>query len=1044
MRKALTAVALILGAAGLLFWLWPADDPGAAPADDGRPSTRAPASTAAAPAPERMNAILTQPLRAQTGDGVVRGRVVSAGQPVGGATVTATRSDHEALSELDCHCDNACGRKLLECGCGEASEQLKALVAERGGEVVPVGRTLTAADGTFALSHLDPGLVSLWADSRALGTALSQNVAVGGGAVVIELGAGVKLTGTVTIDGTPAPANAWVTAIHGEQSRFFDVLTGAGGTFAIGPLPIGIYSLVAGAPGALSGHEHLRKDAATTKLEIALFTPRAATGRVELDGKPIAGVAVKLDGNHRKSEATTAPDGTFRFADLRPGKYELLVLKGSLRADATVRVPAKGDPAPALLTLAEGARVAGTVRGPDGPVAGAQVTVYSLGREAAAKTGADGAFELNAFPSRGANLRTAADGFIDDRQSIDLVGGEVARVAVTLVPEVTIAGAVVDEAGAPIAGAGVSAARDAPRPAPDEDDDEGVEDPVGTVFATSGDAGTFVLKKMAAGDYLVTATHEDFVSASSRAPAPSAGVRLTLSAGLVLTGETVTEAGAPVAARVSAWGLASHDSRQATADTAGSFRLKGLVEGKYQLTATSPDGSTTEEVFVSGRKQNPVRLVLQAFTRITGRVIDTGGNPVPLVRIAAWSATGASGHATSTEDGTFELLKLRAGEYEVSIIGPEYESPGVRKVRAGTTGLEFVLKPKASARGRVVDTRGVPLTEFSINAQRFANSEGTFTLPLGRSPELELTAAAPGYLGVKKRVRADGRDVDVGDIVLGGRELRVRALIAETGQPLTGADVWELSAWKEARARPTALTGNDGWATLRGLPLSNAVVVVNHPTHASVRVPIADTDTEKVVQVPKGATLIVRLVDAAGKPAAGEVGVQGADRGLPAVMPTDKAGVARFEGMSAGKWSLTASAGRQLKGQATTELPHSGEVTVPITLVAGQVDLTLTIENPSADWAATFVMLLPGTMKAPASSSDLVALRSPLGVEGRSGDKPGLVVIHGVAAGPYTALVVIADSARRMSFFTALIEVTAQPKQALTLPAPATLLPIDN
>lgn len=74
---------------------------------------------------ERMPSLWDQPLSG-AGALVLAGRVVDeSGLPVANATVTATAiHGDDVLSDLACKCDNECGKKLLQCGCPEASSQL--------------------------------------------------------------------------------------------------------------------------------------------------------------------------------------------------------------------------------------------------------------------------------------------------------------------------------------------------------------------------------------------------------------------------------------------------------------------------------------------------------------------------------------------------------------------------------------------------------------------------------------------------------------------------------------------------------------------------------------------------------------------------------------------------------------------------------------------------------------------------------------------------------------------------------------------------------
>ncbi len=1051
LRKTVFSLALILGIAALAYWFWASELP-QSDAERGRGDPDSTVSRGANVAPEKMNAILSQAVRPQSGVGGISGRVMSKGQPVSGATVTATRAESdesdESLSELVCQCDNTCGLKLLDCGCGEASEQLKTLVAERRGEVVPIGRTVTGIDGTFELTHLDPGEIALWADSPRLGTSLTQHVAMGSSHLELELGSGTALKGKVTIDGVAAPANAWVTAIHGEQSRFFDVLTQGDGTFTIGPLPVGRYSLVAGSSGALAGHAHVKMDSPREGLVLALYSPRTITGTVELEGKPARGVEVKLNGNHHRSEAVTASDGSFSFGALRPGEYALAATKGSLRADVTVDIEKKGNPKTSVLRLVESAQLVGTVRSAKGPVLLAQVKVFSLGLEAQTKSEPGGRFELICFAGKGANLEIKAEGFVVHKQNVDLTAGERTTVDIVLSPEVTISGRVVDEDGAPISQADIGATA-GPRLANVEAVDPSLEepDPETAVWAKSDDAGMFLVKKVKAGEYQLVVSHPEHRPAESQIRAPAADILVQLTRGLSLSGLVVDEEGKPVMATVQVWvaddhrGQASHKTQS---DAEGKFLNQGLPEGKQWVQAESKEGNVTQELVISARKENHVRLTLQAFMSLTGTVVDLAGHPLSDVRVYARSDAN-HGRSITDEFGAFEIKELKPGDYALTAYLPRYQATSDEQliVKAGTREVKIVMKSTLFARGRVVDTEGKLVPKFEVASRPFDVPTGTFEVGVEANGDRKLTVVAPSYLPVTKRFRVEDRDIDVGEIVIGGRAVRIRAVTAATGAPVAGADIWNGPDWGNSTRQAAALTGKDGWTVLRGLPTSGAFVVANHPKYRPITVKLADTENEKVFQMEPGATLVVRVVDPEGRPVRANLVAVSAQLPEPNSVPTSKEGVARLEGMPAGQWTVHASGlgpkfNHWYRAQQSITLPESGEATLELKLTTGSIAASLSFAVLPGGWKPFHVLLLPPGKAVPTTSLEM---RSdiPIALAGEAGGKPGEFKFWGLDPGSRSALVFVNQPNKGQSkFFTVPVELTAEPQQRFVFAVPAT------
>ncbi len=965
-------------------------------------------------APEKLNAVLLQPVKAQTGAGTIRGKVLSRGEPVAGATITATRAEtKESLSERSCECDNACGQKLLACGCGEASEQLKTLVTERSGEVIPVGRSVTATDGTFEITQLDPGEVALWADSPRLGTSLQQHVAVGSDNVALQLGDGVALKGKVTIDGEPAPANAWVTAIHGEQSRFFDVLTQGDGSFTIGPLPVGLYSLVAGAPGALPGHQHLRKDSPTEGFEIALYTPRVITGVVELDGKPVSGVAVKMSGNHRESQTVSGGDGSFRFTELRPGSHQLSALKGALRSDVTVKVPRRGNPDLVRLTLTEGARLVGTVRSAKGPIAKAKVNVRSMNQEDEVETDLDGKFELQTFAGSGANLFASAEGFVAKLQNADLISGKDTRVDFVLVPEARIAGIVFDTDGNPLPGARLMAT-----PEEGHDGSRGDE--------SSQDGGTFEIKGLSAAAYQVTVSHPEHATLTTRVVAPAVDLKLRLEDGLAVDGVVVDEADHPVVAKVSVLKPGDDNSHDATSGADGRFRVRGLTAGPQTIHADATEGSTSKELNLSGHEA-PVRLVLEGFGTISGTVVDTADKPVADAGVMAFSKEGRDGSANSQSNGAFTLPKLKRGAAYTVVAMATDGPPDSEPVAAtsGQTGVKLVVKPSFKVRGRVVDTEGKPLPEARVN-DRPVEAWGRFELRLTPTGTMRLRVTALGYAGVLKVVRVEGKDVDVGDLQLGGRALQLVVLDASTGKPLSRATVWMADDWKTGQGEPAAETDADGKTTVRGLATTGAVLIVNHDTHSPLTVPIEDAANEKTVRLEAGATIDIKVTDASGKPVATEVTALEGETGRAVSLPTDRTGAVKFEGMAKGKWTFLAKEARgAARAQQVVQVPERGVVPLTLALKTGAASFSLVL-SPGLD---AIVLVFPPGVRAPTRGADLSELWAMAIETKHVGNR---ITVEGLDVGTHLA-VILKQHAGGMKMFSTTFDVTSASQQSVTL-----------
>ncbi|MBK7861067.1 MAG: carboxypeptidase regulatory-like domain-containing protein [Archangiaceae bacterium] len=998
----------------------------------------------AAPNPQQMNAVLSQPVRPSAGKGTLKGRVTAQGQPVSGATVTATRAQSdETLSDLMCQCDDHCGIALLECGCPMAAEQLQALVLERRGEVVPLARTVSSADGAFALEGLEGGTVSLWADEPKLGTALSRDVAVDREDVELTLGGSVTVTGRVVIDGDTPAAGAWVTLIHTEHSRFFDALADAQGRFTLGPVPAAQYALVAGKSGLLPGRARVGADE-QREVVVALSTPRTVSGVVEENGHGVSGVAVHLEGNHKKRDAVSRGDGTFVFSELKEGAFTLTATAAALRAEAKAFVPRQGNAKPVKLQLQRAAVVAGhvTVKG-RGPAAEIEVSVGDEAAWVKATTASDGSYRVLAKAAPHQNWWAQGLGVAGHHRVVDLVSGEQV-IDVELEPEAVIEGVVLDaETQQPVAGANVTA-RELARA-----DGESTEE-------TEPD-GTFAFKGLPAGGYQVSASYDGYVASQTKVTSPASGVQLKLGRGLKLKGIVVGPRGEPMHATVNA-----HRKRDATgqqtAETTdgGTFELTGLREGAYRLSAEASGHSGELEVVLPVERDQRVRLVLAAELTLSGVVVDVEGKPVAKAMVVGLKSSQTPepammrGGLPTGDDGRFTLIAKSAGEYELHAFRREAPAEGFAteptRARAGDSNIRLVLGGGKKLRGRVVDARHTPISRYGLDERLIDDPTGAFEVPL-LATQTRVRIAAPGYLPHRHPIPPHTSDVDLGDIVLGeGREVRLKVRSKVTGQPLKDALLYDLQTWSagEARVAPLATTGADGVATLHGLPDDTFAVVANHATHRPQRVDVAPNEREKTVSLDQGPTLVVTVVDEDDRPARVEVTVVPLDeKALVIGLPTDERGVVRFEGMPSGRFMALAagersSDSRRAHGEVT--LPESGEVPLRLKLQRGAARVRLQLSPGPDTWQPTGVFLFPDGLPA----TDEHGLKRSLSFDHSERADPTAVPLefaaNDVPPGAWRAVVTVSRGEQRGVYTSAPFKVTPERDQRITVgPAAVTV-----
>lgn len=865
-----------------------------------------------------------------SGSLTIRGRVVDARGRVSGALVTATRSEPgESLSARECQCDEHAGRTLFACNGGEAALQVMDLVAARLGEVVPVAETRSHADGSFELTGLEPDTVALWGEAGTL-MGLVSDVSAGEQDVALRLESGRMLRGTVVSEDDAPLSGVALTAVHKTQARFFDTTPASDGSFALGPVPDGEYRVVAWDEvhpadwvDFLEGDHEIEK-------RIVLSALRTLTGRVLLDGVPVAGAEVKAEGSYGSARSSSNEDGTFAITGLRRGTYAVTAQLDAMRAWA------KGDltrraPRPAVLSLARPGTLSGVVRDDAGsPVAGAEVIGQSrdLRRE---KTDSDGRFFLE-LPEGSWGFWALADGFIGSSVAIvHVTAGEEYRADFTLGATSVVSGMVVDEEGNPVGGGRVLA-----RPhAPDEK--------TGYTGIEADGAFSFAL---APGAYELTVEHDRYATTSLEVTTPAADLRVVVVRGPTIRGVVLDAKGQPVGdAQVEA---SSGTQERVTTSKRfdGRFELGGLERGRYLVKATSseqvPIFTVTAEVDLSRRPEAEIVLRFPEGKDISGSVIDTSGSPLAGVEVLAMPCGDDEADcseevhlsAVTGADGRFILTGATAARYGIEV--HSFLTSEAQEVTAepGARDLRLVVERRATVRGRVVDEAGSPLAMFIVNGRRVAAEDGVFHQPLSKF-ESPVRVSAEGFAATLLPVEVlPERDVDLGDIVL-TRGRRVRGLVvdADTGTPLPGTRVLQAPGpWARRDLESddkAAIADRAGVFVLEGVP-SSVVVAVLHRDYPMALETLTETDTEPTLRLSRGGTVEGTVLSTDGRGTVANVVARHLSSDEVERRRTNERGAFSFSALSPGEWAVTVEDPARAFEAARVTVPGRGQVQVEL------------------------------------------------------------------------------------------------------------------
>lgn len=510
---------------------------------------------------------------------------------------------------------------------------------------------LSAADGSFELTGIEPGATVVLASHRDYVIGRSDPVIVAGAA-------------------EPAEVEVELSSGGGVFGRALD-------RFA---RPVGGAIVIAASPANMSGEGRANGG--------ALYQGRTdAEGRYSID--------------------RMAPGGYFLVLTRGDEALNPISFLGTLNFDL-VTVPPDERVEYDILDSSSGAtRVWGRVMDGAAPVNRGAITALSFESEGLlgldlkiAPIGEGGEFEFLGLAPGEYQFNIDAQGRRGVRVSASIPDAPEHRLDLRL-PEGGIEGRVVDAGdGSPVAGARVTARR------VQTQDSSGwlgrlVAQESGQSRETSREDGSFTFTRLDAGEFqLVVSPPRGDPGESGKRYGPSnplvvevradevvRGVELKLPAALALFGRVLDAGGAPVsgaqliATRAQSQGLAGE---RASSNRDGDYRFEALSEGEYDL-SVSADGfadTVASKVKVSSAQTAPYDVTLVKGIEVTVRVTRAGrpvagatGRLAPLEREGAVAGADVgraisnlfAGKGVSDSAGVLELGMLAPGEYRLEV-----------------------------------------------------------------------------------------------------------------------------------------------------------------------------------------------------------------------------------------------------------------------------------------------------------------------------------------------------------------------------------------
>jgi Carboxypeptidase regulatory-like domain/PDZ domain len=606
----------------------------------------------------------------------------------------------------------------------------------------------------------------------------------------------VSLRGRVIDRASRRPIAAAHVAVYG---RFTDehVVTDADGRFAISGVEGAVH--VRARTGRFLGEADAEIPAAApvaagagasappaVEIVVECDTGLAVRGRVlDRDGHPVAravfgveerGAARLTFGSDDDDRPSSAADGSYELAPLRPGRYQISVVADGFaggRATLVVDRDLEHD-----FVLDAFAKIRGSVVDAAGRPA-RDVRVLADATEwrsdAVTLTDSNGRFELPDVTPGTVTVRAGdSESGWAEAGPFTVAGGESREVTLTLAPGVIVSGRVTWSDGTPVEATeiGWHSQKNEGRAETDRD---------GRYRVSICDDGN--------GMIVVTASDPDDEQTVSRMVTVEPGARelhadFTLQkGGHRVAGVAVGPDGKPVpGARVHLDWLAHGQAarRFDLTDKNGRFEFDKLPRARISV-RVSKEPYTTAMVEPVAVDTRDLRIQLGLAATLSGRVVDGRGRPVPdySLRLDAEDLVESRTVAVHARDGAFRVEAVQPGAFvltaEVAGSGRGALGPIVVAEGADRSGLTITVGGDAVVAGRVVDaTTRVPIAgaHVLVGGDEYHDAadtadDGTFVIERVPAGALTLSISADDHVTDERPlVVRGGSDADAGEVAL--------------------------------------------------------------------------------------------------------------------------------------------------------------------------------------------------------------------------------------------------------------------------------------
>ena len=545
-------------------------------------------------------------------------------------------------------------------------------------------------------------------------------------------------------------------------------------------------------------------------------------------GEPVSGVNLRLmQGTNRpvpgQSPISTSKDGTFSIDALAPGRYvlqfvqqgegladwvaepvEVITQAGQVTKDARIEL-IKGGLVEVLVTEKETSK----------PIEGANITIYNERRRQSfhGLTGDDGIGRIRLLPGayQWGNAYKAGFTNVEHRDPVTIEEGSTKRLEWQLSSLPKITGVVRDPSGKPVEGVSLTVCPMGGR--------RDIKSDAEGKFEVSWNTGMGVDERQA--PILVCRYMEGNLAAAVIIPEGKQTLDITLKPGVIATGKVVDPNGRGIAnaqirimLRQTMWASTmSRELVQTNAD--GNFEIRALpAENRYEVNvnANGYGGKRLEinaDNAVDGQIKIEKLILPVANLAVSGRVVDTEGNPIANTRIDSYNYEGGQPEriiAQTDSQGKFVIdgvcedkLNLRVdadrggkrlsarvitngGASGITIVARE-GSPIIQNL-AMRSYEQVIREGEKVIAGMVLDESGSPVAGAPVGVccHKIRRDGGKFLLTFASFTDLKATTDKQGRFAIE--LKEDGEynllfspdryaAMIVYDIPIGKKDLKV-------------------------------------------------------------------------------------------------------------------------------------------------------------------------------------------------------------------------------------------------------------------------------